>query len=153
MATIGSTQDFMLIASAQEWDVVLRSFCENKLGSDADSITKYLDCINRVDDGKLLSLIKDSYVTLNRYGLTMRPWTDWESNKAPKWWTANNKVKHKRAENFQQASLINSMNAISGLYILLIISEAFHVQSGQISWASAYKTLRPNPSLFNGINT
>jgi hypothetical protein len=57
-----------------------------------------------------------------RFGMAFRPWSNWLApNTPPDWWTANNKLRHRRAEHFKQANHKNVLNAGAGLLLLLIL--------------------------------
>ena len=48
------------------------------------------------------------------------PWEDWNKSKNPDWWKSYNNVKHKRNDNFQNANLKNTINAVAGLFCLVL---------------------------------
>lgn len=48
------------------------------------------------------------------------PWASWASNLNPAWWQEHNDVKHFRHQHFARASLGNALNAMAGLYVLLL---------------------------------
>jgi len=106
----------LLLSAASEIDVVAKLLCE-KLSPN----TKVVD-IN--DYRKVLtnSLPKISglKVLMPIYGLELTPWSNWKDNKNPNWWQSYNNVKHQRSLHFSEANLKNVLNAVSGLYILLL---------------------------------
>lgn len=118
--------------------------------SEADVIAKQL--VKQISPGARLRNIDDyraaivrwspkftrQQVTLPRYGLSLKPWTSWSRGASPDWWLANNAIKHDRAASFQSATLKNVLNAMAGLYLLLLHNTR---QAG-------VGELRPAPRLF-----
>jgi hypothetical protein len=50
------------------------------------------------------------------------PWLNWqESDTQLQWWTAYNKMKHDRFKNITEANLENTLNALSGLFLVCVI--------------------------------
>ena len=54
-------------------------------------------------------------INIPRAELTLTPWADWTSEKPPAWWTAANKLKHKRDTHFGRANLENALNSCAAL--------------------------------------
>jgi hypothetical protein len=50
----------------------------------------------------------------------MTPWSNWGEGKSPDWWRAYTGVKHERNNHFSAANLKNTLNALAGLYVMLI---------------------------------
>jgi hypothetical protein len=61
-----------------------------------------------------------SVVAIPRYGLDLRPWSNWQNARNPDWWGDHNKVKHERGEHFSRANLKNVLNAMAGLFLLVL---------------------------------
>lgn len=105
----------LMVASA-EADVMAK-----KLASDIDQENK-VDSINGYRE-VIMSAYPDFHtytVEVPRYGLSFSPWSNWElPNNPPRWWTANNKVKHHRSNCFDRASLENALNSVAGLFVLI----------------------------------
>lgn len=57
-----------------------------------------------------------------RYGLEFQPWKDWQLDKNPAWWQSYNNVKHERTKYFTEAKLENLLDALAGLFLLLLYS-------------------------------
>lgn len=117
-----------------EIDVICKEYC-NYLSntSNASNILGYANVIltNRND-------IKSRIVKVNNNSvIILKPWEKWSSdlhnplngsnpnNISPEWWTMYNKVKHNRTtldsngkEFFKKANLINTLNALAGLFVL-----------------------------------
>lgn len=107
----------ILLASGAEVDVVCKQICK-KLNprSYASRIIPYQNEI-------LASYpsIPDFKVWLPRYGLTLTPWENWNvPSNPPNWWTAYNKIKHHRDAQYHQANLHNALNALGGLFIMVL---------------------------------
>jgi len=59
-------------------------------------------------------------VKIEKYGITAKsPWINFKNDKNPSWWTSYNKIKHDRLVKFNQATLKNIINAMSGLFVLV----------------------------------
>ena len=125
----------ILFAAATEVDVVCRRFCE-KLDkkTKSDNIIKYRKRI-------LLSYpnIIDALVQIPRFGLTLNPWEQWGKEASPVWWKAYNNVKHQRDIHFSEASLRHTLNAVGGLFVLLLFFYRNEAKNG---------LLNPDPEIF-----
>ena len=116
----------LLILVCSELDVVFKVACDSIDGSNgADSIGEYYGCVSSKYE------ISSEIVKLNRFSEIVRPFADWTKDAPPYWWTAQNKVKHKRHEQFHQATLHNTMCSISGLFIanLIVLNEYSLIRS------------------------
>ncbi len=125
----------ILFAASTEVDVVCRRFCE-KLDKKtrADNIVKYRK--------QLLSAqprITNAIVQIPRYGLTLNPWEQWAKEASPVWWKAYNNVKHQRDIHFSEANLKNTLNAVAGLFVLLLFYYRNEAKAG---------LLNPDPEIF-----
>ena len=107
----------ILLAAASEVDIVAKQLCQKlNSGSTADSIHKYRNEIKTVYPN-----LPNFKVTIPRFGLNLTPWSNWKQNSGvPHWWTAYNKVKHHRDTDFDKASLKNVLNAVSGLFVIIL---------------------------------
>lgn len=108
----------LLMTAAAEVDVVAKLVCKNiNPKSKADGIQNYQKEIVAEYPN-----ISTSEVLVPRFGLVLKPWTNWaEEKKSPLWWKANNNVKHHRSEHFNQATLKNLLNSVAALLILLTL--------------------------------
>ena len=105
----------VLMAACAEVDVVLKEICRaEQPDSRASSINDYWPIVTAAHR------IRDLQVTIHRYGLSLRPWSEWDEGSPPLWWTANNKVKHERAQRFAEANLKNCLNAVAGLFAAVL---------------------------------
>lgn len=61
-----------------------------------------------------------------RHGIELVPWKDWEAqNTSPPWWTSYNRVKHQRDSFYKDANLENTMNAVAGLFVMVLYLYTF----------------------------
>lgn len=124
----------LLMVAAQEVDVVAKELCsELAPKAKAGKIGAYKAVILKSFPG-----LPKSKVEIPKHGLTLKPWSEWATGENPPlWWTANNKVKHERREHFHQATLKNTLNAVGGLFILLLLH-----------YARSRPSISPAPNLF-----
>lgn len=102
----------LLMTASAEADVVLKELCRLVLpDTDAQSIGGYYPIVS----GNYPGLLKLP-IGIHRYGLQFTPWTNWTAQSPPLWWTANNKIKHERANEYQRANLKHCLNAVTGLF-------------------------------------
>jgi len=129
----------ILFAAASEADVVSKRLCQKlKKNSKADNITKY-----KTEILAAYPQIVSAIVEIPRFGLTLTPWVQWETEASPLWWRAYNNVKHHRHTHFAEASLKHTLNAVAGLFVLLLFYYREEGQNGQ---------LNPNPTIFRAGN-
>jgi len=106
----------LLFAAASEVDVVCKLICEQvSPGAPRANINDY--------KAVLLQVLPDlpyTEVFVPRYGLSYRPWSNWEGNENPDWWRSYNNVKHERDAYFNEATLKNSLNALGALLVLTV---------------------------------
>lgn len=107
----------ILLASGAEVDVVCKQICKKlNPSSSADRIHPYQNEILAA-----YPTIPDFEVLLPRYGLMLTPWSNWNvQNSPPDWWTAYNKIKHHRDAEYDRANLKNALNAVGGLFIMVL---------------------------------
>lgn len=119
----------ILLAAAAECDVVAKQLCEAvEPGCGADNVNSYREIIVRH-----LPQIPAFEVIISRYGLSLQPWNEWQQPaEVPIWWTANNKVKHERHTHFHQATLKNVLNAVGGLFVLLLYLYRDKAKQGEL---------------------
>lgn len=101
----------IIMASTQEIDVVMKEICKNKEKSSRTE-TGYRTFIPTI-----YPKFTDREVEISKYGLSFVPFEEWKNKKTPKWWTANNKIKHQRNTHFSRASLENMFKSVCGLMI------------------------------------
>ncbi|MCH1918026.1 hypothetical protein L9G15_01110 [Shewanella sp. A3A] len=104
----------LYLAICSEIDVLLKAYCKLlHAGSIASKINKYAEVV--VSSKK--SLCSET-VNLQKFGLSMTPFSEWEQLSTPVWWKKHNGVKHNRDVNFRDANLGNVLNSFAALYLL-----------------------------------
>lgn len=108
----------LLMTSCSEVDVIAKLLCRDFFESPrAETIGAYQTVLCEQVPG-----IASAQIRVPRFGLVLSPFERWqEPDRPPLWWTANNKVKHHRSEHFDQATLKNTLNAVAGLFYLLVV--------------------------------
>lgn len=107
----------LLLAAASEIDVVAKQNCAIIAPREkAENIKDY--CAIFISS---LPEIKEINISIPRYNLEFTPWSYWSCDKSPEWWTAYNNIKHQRGKYFKQANLKNVLDAISGLFVILLL--------------------------------
>lgn len=126
-----------LFAAASEVDVVAKQLCvKANTTSSASTINQYRDEIKIAYPN-----IVNFKVTIPRFGLALSPWTNWnDAHGVPDWWTAYNKVKHHRNTDYHRGNLRNCLNAVAGLFIIVLYFYKDSAENGE---------LNPIPSLFH----
>jgi hypothetical protein len=137
----------ILLASGAEVDVVCKQICKKiNSKSSAGSIYAYQNEI-------LASYpnIPDFIVLLPRYGLTLTPWSNWKAqNNPPDWWTAYNKIKHHRDSQYHRANLQNALNAVCGLFIMVLYLYREKAEEGELG--PSPKLLHVSEKHFEGVD-
>ena len=108
----------LLMTASAEVDVIAKSLCMSIAPMrNANSINAYQSILCEA-----LPMLSQAVVEMPRYGMVLRPWSNWQENDSPpEWWTGNNKVKHHRSEHFKQANLKHVLNASAALLVLLLL--------------------------------
>lgn len=103
----------LLLASSSEIDVIMKELCALLApGEKAKNINNYKSIIK----SKKPRFI-DEPVFIHRYGMTLKPWTNWKNNENPTWWRSYNNIKHERDIYFNEANLKNVLNSLGALLI------------------------------------
>lgn len=107
----------LLLACGAETDVVCKQVCTNlNAASNAASIGAY-----RTELIPAYPVIPNFEITIPRFGLSLHPWEEWQRpNGVPFWWTAYNKTKHHRHSEYERANLKNALNAVAGLFVMVL---------------------------------
>jgi hypothetical protein len=108
------------MTATQEADVLLQEIYRYHRGTKKEPrITDYFETMK-----KHHPTIFDAKITLIRHSIVSIPFATWVKSKpakktdSPKWWIANNNVKHKRKTLFSEANLENVIDAVSALLLL-----------------------------------
>lgn len=119
----------IFMAAAAEIDVIAKLFCKQiDPDNKAENITGYRQKIIPHCDK-----LPNAIVLVPKFGLTFTPWEQWQHNKNPSWWRAYTEVKHQRDQHFASANLENTLNAVAGLYLLLIFFFSSEAKNGQLA--------------------
>lgn len=106
----------LFLGASSEVDVVLKQLVQKLApNSSASNITAYRPVIT-----DSIPAFLEFEATIPRFGVTLKPWTDWSEENAPIWWQDHNRVKHRRHEHFEKANLKNCLNSVAGLYIAVL---------------------------------
>lgn len=125
----------LLMAAASEVDVLAKTACSRVAPAKKPGKIDQYKAILATGRPNL-----ESYpVQIRRYGLVLTPWSNWTSGTNPLWWRAYNDVKHERNNHYSKANLKNALNAVAGLFVMLIYAFPDEASNGQ---------LVPIPSLF-----
>lgn len=142
----------VLLASGAEVDVVCRQICkvlDPKLKAKELKdlkIDKYRDKIK-----PRFPAIPRFQVSLLRFGLTLTPWDEWnKKDGVPLWWTAYNKIKHQRDSEYHRANLKNALNAVAGLFVMVLHLYKEKAELGEL--LPSPQLLRPDATHFGGTS-
>jgi len=126
----------LLLSAGSEVDVVAKAICQ-KLEPDKNphNINQYKAILT-----KHIPKLSSYTLSMPRFGLDLKPWTNWRGTSNPDWWTDHNGIKHDRTNNFNKAHLRNTLNAIGGLFLLLL--ELYRLEAQKIQ-------LEPVPKLYS----
>jgi len=136
----------LLLAASSEVDVVLKALCKLKNpAKDHQNINDYKETIKAE-----LSELVNAKCFINRFGLELKPWSNWNGDDNPIWWRSYNQVKHERGEYFDEANLKNTLNAMAGLSLVVLYyyREVFS-QDNAHTFREVIRRLRPETSLID----
>lgn len=71
-------------------------------------------------------------VNLQRFGLNISPWDNWQDNKTPNWWLGYNLVKHNRDEHYNLANLKNTIASLAGLFLAVLYFYKNEAEEGKL---------------------
>ena len=119
----------ILLAAGAEVDVVCKLICRaSDAGSTAATINAY-----RAELNTAIPEIATFEVLIPRFDLTLQPWEKWSGDSGvPLWWTAYNKIKHDRDSQYHQANLKNALNAVAGLFVVVLYLYRRDAQAGEL---------------------
>lgn len=141
----------LLLTAAAETDVVCKQLCaQHNPESKAVSINAYKSEIL-----KHYPRIPRFVVTVPRYGLRLKPRSNWnpkrKANGPPLWWTAYNKIKHHRHTEFHRGNLRNALNSVAGLFVMVLYLYKQKAELGEL--LPSPKLLRATEENFGGMAT
>jgi hypothetical protein len=128
MKTFSIELTHLLLSASSEIDVVMKQLClfiDSK--SKPNNMDEYKSIINLN-----IPKICDEEVTIDRFGLSYKPWIKWCGKGNPDWWRSYNNVKHQRDKYFNEANLENTINSVCALYVsvLYFYKYAFSNEAG-----------------------
>jgi hypothetical protein len=106
----------ILLSASSEVDVICKLLCRK---IDATKRSKNIEDYRDIITGKYPNF-HSMKVLIPRYGIELTPWEKWKNIENPSWWKSYNNVKHERSANFQDANLENTLNAVAGLFCLIL---------------------------------
>jgi len=117
----------LYLSACSEIDVIAKLFCDVVSPGQLQKITekpgksRYPNMVDyrKVITGSCPKFYKMT-IDLPKYGFSVEPWIDYMNDKNPSWWCDYNDVKHNRDKFFYKANLINTINAIAGLFVLAV---------------------------------
>lgn len=140
----------IIMAATQEIDGIMKKICEILVpGSKPNNINGY----KKIIEAHLPTFSKEQ-ANIPRFGMDSMPWDNWSDktkNKHPFWWTANNKIKHDRANNLGHANLKNAFNAVGALLITTLhyYKLEWEKKTGKdLGWEELIDDLKPHSSIF-----
>ena len=139
----------LFLSACAEVDVVLKRLCNDffEPNENAGNMNGY----RQVVKAKLPELISER-VFLFSGRLDMVPFENWEGETNPDWWRHHNDVKHERDHYYQEASLENSLRAISGLLVVCIHYYKFKLarnSKNPLNHWKALKRLKSHPKILS----
>ncbi len=106
----------ILLSASSEVDVICKLLCQK---IDATKRNKNIDDYREIITEKYPNFYSMK-ILIPRYGIELIPWEKWRNQENPGWWKGYNSVKHERSSNFQDANLENTLNAVAGLFCLVV---------------------------------
>ncbi len=134
----------ILMAASSEFDVVAKEIC---FRIDRDIKPKNINEYHSVISKKYKKFF-DVEIIAERFSLNFRPWAAWRKSQTggvevPAWWTSYNRVKHQRADYFNEATLESAMYAVSSLLCGLMYLYASEHNKSEIAISPAPLFLEP----------
>lgn len=140
----------ILLSASSEVDVIMKQLCTLVDSTrQTNNINDYKDIVQR----QLATFINEE-ICIDRFGLSYKPWDNWNGNQNPNWWRSYNNVKHQRNNHFSEANLQNTINAVGALLLTVVYyyKYAFSHEAGhEVNFRETTRQLRPDAS-FMKIN-
>ena len=140
----------ILLSASSEVDVIMKQLC---LLIDPTQTTNNINDYKNVVQAQLGTFINEE-ICIARFGLSYRPWDNWNGTQNPDWWRSYNNVKHQRNNHFNEANLQNTINAVGSLLLTVVYyyKYAFTAEAGhEIDFRETTRQLQPESS-FMRIN-
>jgi hypothetical protein len=118
----------LLLTAGSEVDVVLKGLCrKNNSSFRGRTIDRYREILNP----KYPNFCKLK-VSLQRFGLDISPWANWQNDETPNWWHDYNLVKHNRDEHYNLANLKNTIASLAGLFLAVLYFYKNEAEKGKL---------------------
>jgi len=136
----------ILLTAASEVDVACKQLCRIINSARApQSIDKYQELIVPA-----VPQLPRFQVALPRYALERQPWASWEHGEKPEWWQHYIDVKHYRETRYRNGNLKSAIDAVAGLYVILLYVYADEARLGEL--VPTPLVLRPSEDYFGGMS-
>jgi hypothetical protein len=147
MATFSVEYTKIILSAASEVDVLLKQiYLSLGYKKQKPNFNDYCKSIKE----KLESLITEE-LCLERYGISLKPFTEWEKGLEPNWHKAYNNLKHNRTENYKDANLENTLLSLSALYSTVIhyyfCSSQQKISNEKLHLMDVTESLRPRSKM------
>lgn len=106
----------LLLSVCSEIDVICKELC---IHIDPSKKRKNINDYRAIIKNKFPKF-ETTKVTIEKFGIEIIPWKEFNENKNPNWWKSYNDVKHDRIINYIEANQQNVIHSISGLLVLLL---------------------------------
>lgn len=136
----------ILLSASSEVDVIMKQLCSL---IDSTQQTNNINDYKRIIQEQLPSIINEE-ICINRFGLSYKPWDNWNGVQNPTWWRSYNNVKHQRNNHFNEANLQNTINAVGALLLTVVYyyKYAFSNELGKnVDFKETTRQLQPEASL------
>jgi len=120
--TISVNFQKIILLSCSEIEAVMKMFCKTL---DNTVSAKNIDGWRNVVISRY-KFFPQIDVSIPKYSINLKPWSEWTSGKNPGWWTAYNKLKHDRSTEFSRSTQEHAYQSLAGLFGLLLY---FHEDS------------------------
>ncbi len=123
----------LILSICSEVEVVCKVLCERiKPARKVKNMNNYREVITRK-----YPKLHTSEISVDRFGLTFKPWEEWGTPINPAWWQEHQDVKHRRHKHFALANLRRCLEAAAGLFCLVLYL-----------YVEDLRSLQPRPRLF-----
>jgi len=116
LATYSIELTHILLSASSEVDVIMKQLC---LLIDPTQATNNVNDYKNVIQTQLGTFINEE-ICIDRFGLSYKPWDNWNGIQNPGWWRSYNNVKHQRNTHFNEANLQNTINAVGALLLTVV---------------------------------
>lgn len=124
----------ILLSASSEVDVIMKQLCSLVVPTQAaNNINDYKNIIQ----AHLQDFINEE-ICIDRFGLSYKPWKNWNGTQNPNWWRSYNNVKHQRNNHFNEANLQNTINAVGAL-LLTVVYYYKHAFSNEAKYSIDFK--------------